>query len=46
MPSGLCKTVQLILEDLSQNDKVETGIEIYSQSHSNETMTGNDIDNF
>jgi len=46
MLSGLWKTVQLILEDLFQNDKVETGIEIYSQSHSLETMTGNDIENF
>ena len=46
MTSGLWKTVQLILEDLFQNDKVETGIEIYSQSHILETMTGNDIDHF
>ena len=46
MPSGLWKTVQLILEDLCQNGKVEKGIEIYSQSHGMETMSSNDIENF
>jgi len=46
MPSGVWKTVQLILEDLCQNGTVEKGIEIYFQSHGMETMSTNDIQNF
>ena len=46
MPSGLWKTVQLILDDLLQNEDVETGMEIYSQFHSREITNGKDTDSF
>ena len=46
MPIGLWKTVQLILDNLLQNEDVETGMEIYSQFHSSESMSGKDIDSF